>query len=169
MDSRKRSWSHATVASNPSSARLWRGGRGGRRRKDSRDATTTLFDRIFDEIRSGITRGERRAISNPLKIRRGILIRQRREGDEGNSLTNRVVGEEGAIRGVAEHNNRGHFIQTVDRWNRWKGLSFDYKAIALIFGDNGSRMGDNVREKLCTMNEPFDRTTSYQLPRISPS
>lgn len=28
MDSRKRSWSHATVASNPSSARLWRGGRG---------------------------------------------------------------------------------------------------------------------------------------------
>lgn len=122
MDSRKRSWSHATVASNPSSARLWRGGREGRRRKDSRDTTTTLFDRIFDEIRSGITRGERRAISNPLKIRRGILIRQRREGDEGNSLTNRVVGEEGAIRGVAEHNNRGHFIQTVDRWNRWKGV-----------------------------------------------
>lgn len=117
MDSRKRSWSHATVASNPLDFGEEAEGEGGGKIRE-----TTLFDRIFDEIRSGITRGERRAISNPLKIRRGILIRQRREGDEGNSLTNRVVGEEGAIRGVAEHNNRGHFIQTVDRWNRWKGV-----------------------------------------------
>lgn len=65
--------------------------------------------------------------------------------------------------------SRPLYPRTVDTWVE-RCLSLDYKAIALISGDNGSRTGDNAREKLCTMNEPlFDRTMSYQLRRISSS
>lgn len=63
------------------------------------------------------------------------------------------------------NNNRGHFIQTVD------GLSvpaFRLQSDRYDIWRQWRLMGDNVREKLCTMNEPLVRCrdTSCQLPRI---